>query len=483
MSRGAVVRWADVLRLGRWGAVEVYALGLVAAALGLTLALAERGLSLDAPLWIVAALACGALVAEKQSVRITARTETSVSVLPILFAAVVYGPFEAMVVGACALLPYFGRPFSRWAIWTSIRSLAGGLAGLVALLLLSAPATFGEVLLAAAAAALVEAVTDFSLTSVTAVLRRGYRAFEPRTVARFLLATVPLYALVIGVLAYAYIELSGWAVLLFLAPAVAAHRLLVLYQEQRRLADDLAAANKRLERASLSFATALVSALDARDHYTAGHSAAVAVYTRDIAARLGLSEEEQRFAHLCGLLHDVGKVGLPAAILENTGRLTLEEHTTMQEHTLIGERILAHVDDYADIAKIVRHHHERVDGRGYPDGLSGEQIPLLSRIIAVADAYNAMTSGRPYREALPSRIARLELVRGAGHQFDRIVVNAFEALLAAEGESYLRGERPDFAVEALDHPSLTATGVASGASVVPEEDLDPPVSLIARPPR
>ena len=130
-------------------------------------------------------------------------------------------------------------------------------------------------------------------------------------------------------------------------------------------------ANERLERASLSFATALVAALDARDQYTAGHSAAVAVYARDIADRLGLPEEEQQLAHLCGLVHDVGKVGLPAGLLEKPGTLTLEERRRMEEHSEIGERILAKVDDYAEIARIVRHHHERMDGNGYPDRLPG----------------------------------------------------------------------------------------------------------------
>ena len=110
--------------------------------------------------------------------------------------------------------------------------------------------------------------------------------------------------------------------------------------------------------------------LDARDRYTAGHSAAVAIYARDIAERLGLADEQQQLAHLCGLVHDIGKIGLPPGLLEKPGALTLEERKQMQEHSAIGERILAKVEDYAEIAKIVRHHHERIDGMGYPDGLA-----------------------------------------------------------------------------------------------------------------
>jgi putative nucleotidyltransferase with HDIG domain len=182
----------------------------------------------------------------------------------------------------------------------------------------------------------------------------------------------------------------------------------------------------------LSFASALVATLDARDRYTAGHSAAVARYARDIAARMGLSQEEQELAHLCGLVHDIGKVGLPPGLLEKRGPLTLDERRQMEDHAAIGERILANVDDYTEIARIVRHHHERVDGLGYPDRLRSDEIPVLSRIIAVADAYDAMTSDRPYREAMPSRVARHRLAQAVESQFDTNVVAAFEAILAGE---------------------------------------------------
>ena len=174
---------------------------------------------------------------------------------------------------------------------------------------------------------------------------------------------------------------------------------------------ELGEVNNRLERANLSFATALVATLDARDRYTAGHSAAVAIYSRDIAARMGLAANEQNLVHLCGLVHDIGKVGLPAGLLEKAGALTLEERRLMEEHSAIGERILSKVEDYAEIARIVRHHHERVDGLGYPDGLDDEEIPLLAKIISVADAYDAMTSDRPYRDAMPAASLDCDLRR------------------------------------------------------------------------
>jgi putative nucleotidyltransferase with HDIG domain len=232
---------------------------------------------------------------------------------------------------------------------------------------------------------------------------------------------------------------------------LAAQRLHLLYREQRETAEALGSAYARLARANLSFATALVATLDARDRYTAGHSAAVAIYARDIAARMGLSERHQDLAHVCGLVHDVGKIGLHASLLEKPGALNLEERRQMEQHSVIGERILKNVDDYSEIASIVRHHHERVDGLGYPDGLRGDEIPLLSRVLAVADAYNAMTSDRPYRDAMPSRVARLRLAQGVEGQFDIAVVAAFEAILASAAEDYRLGRGPEFTLYAFGH--------------------------------
>jgi putative nucleotidyltransferase with HDIG domain len=286
---------------------------------------------------------------------------------------------------------------------------------------------------------------DVTIAPVAPALRRSlpWRS-TVASVAPALLASVPLQALMVTTLAYTYTTISPWSVALFALPAVAAQRLLLLYRQQRETAEALWSANERLARANLSFATALVATLDARDRYTAGHSAAVAEYARDIAKRMGLSEQEQELAHLCGLVHDVGKIGLAAGLLEKPGALSLEERRQMEQHSVIGERILRNVDDYGEIAAIVRHHHERVDGNGYPDRLSGDDIPLLARIIAVADGYNAMTSDRPYRDAMPSRVARLRLAQAVEAQFDTSVVAAFEAILAGATEDYRLGRSPAF---------------------------------------
>jgi putative nucleotidyltransferase with HDIG domain len=275
-------------------------------------------------------------------------------------------------------------------------------------------------------------------------------------------ASAPLYSSAVAVLALAYRDLSPWTLPLFFVPALAAQRWFLMYQDQRRLADDLQGANERLRAANLSFAKGLIATLDARDQYTAGHSASVAIYARDIATRMALSDDQIELVHLCGLVHDIGKIGLPAGLLEKPGALTLDERREMQRHSEIGERILANVDTYAEIAAIVRHHHERVDGQGYPDGVAGSEIPLLSRIIAVADAYNAMTSNRPYRDAMPSRVARLRLAQAVESQFDTTVVAAFEAILAGADEDYRCARGPEFELtKPMSEPEITLRGVVS----------------------
>ena len=304
-----------------------------------------------------------------------------------------------------------------------------------------------KIAIATTVAASVAELLDQLFAAFTFFLRGGNPIEPLRASAPTMLASIPMYGPIVALLGIAYVQFSPWVLPLFLGPALAAQRLFALYQDQRRLADDLITVNERLEAANLSFASALVATLDARDRYTAGHSAAVAIYAEDIARRMGLSDVDSQLAYLCGLVHDIGKIGLHAGLLEKPGALTLEERREMQTHSEIGERILANVATYSEIAAIVRHHHERVDGGGYPDGLAGAEIPLLSRIIAVADAYNAMTSDRPYRDAMPSQVARLRLAQAVETQFDTSVVAAFEAILASSDEAYRTGQSTQFVAD------------------------------------
>jgi putative nucleotidyltransferase with HDIG domain len=419
----------------------------------LVVTLLSEGFGLVAP-WPVAALALAGFVADRQSVRLSPQAEVSVTALPIVLAAVLYGPFAAILVSVASLLPSLRPPFGRWLTWTAIRSLAAGCAGVVASAMEGHdPRSFGRILGAVVATTVVEQVGNVGLAWVPARLR-GLSAREIAALASAVFLAIPLYAPVTALLVYSYMEISPWSVVLFLFPAFVAQKLFLLYREQRTTAEELADAIARQERANLSFATALVATLDARDQYSAGHSAAVAVYARDIAARLGLTEQQRELAHLCGLVHDIGKVGLPPGLLEKPGPLTPEERELMEEHSAIGERILQNVEDYSEIAEIVRHHHERIDGQGYPDRLRANEIPLLSQIIAVADAYNAMTSKRPYRDAMPSGIARVRLARGVGTQFDTSVVAAFEAILTNATEEYRLGRSFEFTFEAQPQQDL-----------------------------
>jgi len=426
------------------------AVWIYAAVLGSLATLTAAALILSSvsmgPALVVLGLAAAAAFAERGSVRLSSTVDESISALPMLFAAVLFGPLAAMIVAAASMLGDFTRPYLRWGIYTSSRAITAAIVGTVAL------ATSGmiqnrsvAIAVSTIVAAVVAQALDGFFASVTVYLRRrGGVAETARLLLPVAAAAIPLYAPLVALLAIGYDQFSAWATMLFIVPAFAAQRLFTLYQEQRHLTDDLTSANEQLERANLSFAAALVATLDARDQYTAGHSAAVAIYSRDIARRMGLDEGEQQKAHLAGLVHDIGKIGLPPGLLEKAGPLTLEERRVMQRHSEIGERILVNVDTYSEIADIVRHHHERIDGNGYPDGLTEPEIPLLSRIIAVADAYNAMTSNRPYREAMPSRVARMRLAQAVGTQFDTSVVAAFEAILATAEESYRLGRRREF---------------------------------------
>jgi putative nucleotidyltransferase with HDIG domain len=422
---------------------------LVAVSLVLAALAARQGFG---NVFAVIGLAAVAAVSERGRVRLGSATEVSISLLPTVFAAAVFGPLAAMVVAVCSLIgdfPLFvphrsrqvafarGAPYLKWSIYTCIRAIYAAAAGFAALA--TGPLIHnqtGHLVLATVTAAVVAEPLDVAFAALTMRLRGGGARRFLKMFLPILVAAVSLYTPIVAMLAVAYEEVSPWTIALFFLPSLAAQRLFALYQEQRRLTDQLVVVNEDLERANLSFASALVATLDARDRYTAGHSAAVAVYARDIAERMALPSDQQQLVHLCGLVHDIGKIGLPVGLLEKPGALTLEERRQMQRHSEIGERILANVETYSEIASIVRHHHERIDGEGYPDALGGEEIPLLSRIIAVADAYNAMTSDRPYREAMPSRVARLRLAQSVESQFDTTIVAAFEAILAGSSEDY-----------------------------------------------
>ncbi len=215
-------------------------------------------------------------------------------------------------------------------------------------------------------------------------------------------------------------------VLLSVERALEKRRLELEIKEYRQHLEDKVAEQAGKIRASfLNAIRALAYALEAKDKYTSGHSQRVADISAAIARELGLSEESIDRIVLAGLVHDIGKIGVRESVLNKPGRLTREEFQHVQKHPEAGEHILSPLAGDEEILKFIRNHHGRFDGTGYPDGLKGYQIPLGARILAVADAYEAMTSERPYRKAMSDEAACFELERCKETQFDPEVANAF----------------------------------------------------------
>ncbi len=207
----------------------------------------------------------------------------------------------------------------------------------------------------------------------------------------------------------------------------------------RQRTKQLALKNQELSTAYIQTIRALAEAIDAKDHYTRGHSERVAVYASRMARRMNLRKELVERVYFSGLLHDVGKIGIPDAIITKPSRLSKEEYLEMQKHPEIGAKILEPVQFLKHIIPCVRHHHEWFDGSssGYPMRLAGDQIPQPSRIIVVADTVEAMTSDRPYRKALPLEVVVRELHKYSGTQFDPKCVEAFLSLLEDEGDAFI----------------------------------------------
>jgi HD-GYP domain-containing protein (c-di-GMP phosphodiesterase class II) len=180
-----------------------------------------------------------------------------------------------------------------------------------------------------------------------------------------------------------------------------------------------------LEQLLVGMLRALTSAIDAKDPYTCGHSERVAAISAEIARSVGLDDRTVGRVYLSGLLHDVGKIGVPEAVLTKPGRLTKAEFAVMKKHPEIGGRIIGGIKQVEDLLPGVLYHHERMDGRGYPEGLTRKEIPLFGRIIGLADSFDAMTSNRTYRRALPLEVTLAEIRRYAGTQFDPEMVEAF----------------------------------------------------------
>ena len=211
-----------------------------------------------------------------------------------------------------------------------------------------------------------------------------------------------------------------------------------LVRLQRNLTDEVEVKTQENESLALRIVQTLAEAIDAKDTYTNGHSGRVAKYSREIALRYGYSRKRQDEIFMMGLLHDVGKIGVPDAVINKPARLTDEEYAQIKTHPVMGDRILKNIQERPKLAIGARWHHERYDGTGYPDGLSGDDIPEEVRIIAVADAYDAMTSRRSYRDILSQDIVRKEIQNGKGTQFDPAFADIMLTMIEEDKDYMLR---------------------------------------------
>ncbi len=290
-------------------------------------------------------------------------------------------------------------------------------------------------------------------SSFATKIRRALLPLLPSELASAMLA--------IGV-AFAYVQVGTEAVAL-LGVLVLVFQYLVgaLLISQER-ADELELRARQLAGFQVALLSALLRTLDLRDRMTARHSAAVARYSREIAVQAGLSDPDQELVHSAALLHDIGKFVLPDNILKSGRRkLTEAEWEEIKKHPYEGARIVSQIDGYQPIGEIILAHHERIDGKGYPRGLAGEEIPELARVIAVADTYDVMTARDTYREPVSSYEAVIELRRVSGTQLDARFVEAFVEVLDGKDLAYRHGEDADFEAElALDkriHDYVQAT--------------------------
>jgi putative nucleotidyltransferase with HDIG domain len=248
-------------------------------------------------------------------------------------------------------------------------------------------------------------------------------------------------------IAYLYVKVGLGAIALFGVVLITFQYLLGALLVSQERAEELERRSKQLASFQVGMLSAMLRTLDLRDQMTARHSAAVARYSRAIAQRAGFSRREEELVHIAALLHDIGKFILPDRILKANVPLTDEDWMLIKRHPQQGARIVSSLDGYGPVAEIILAHHERIDGKGYPRGLVGDEIPELARIISVADTYDVMTARDSYRTPMSSYDAIIELRRVAGKQLDARLVEVFIELLEGKDVSFQHSDAADFEKE------------------------------------
>jgi putative nucleotidyltransferase with HDIG domain len=287
--------------------------------------------------------------------------------------------------------------------------------------------------------------------------------FEKVRTALFpLLPSELMAALMTIAVAFLYVQIGLAGVALFGVVLVTFQYLLGALLVSQHRAQELEQRSKQLASFQVGMLSAMLRTLDLRDQMTARHSAAVARYSRAIAQRAGYSRREEELVHIAALLHDIGKFILPDRILKANVPLTDEDWMLIRRHPQQGARVVSSLDGYGPVAEIILAHHERIDGKGYPRGLAGDEIPELSRIISVADTYDVMTARDSYRTPMSSHDAIVELRRVAGKQLDARFVEVFIELLDGKDVSFAHGEAADFEKELALESRIAETASPDG---------------------
>jgi len=431
-------------------------ISLLAAALAVAAVLAPDA---DWNLPVLLILGALAILSDLRAIPITARqVKASASFLAIVATATLLGAAPALIVALATILATWvasrydlGDLLINLVTYATFTVAAGATFDIVRDELALGPDEAGYYLLLFAVFMGALAIDFTMIAAYTAYVERSSFLTRLRTAFVPIIPTEAVSALLTLGIAFAYHQVGVAAVALFGIVLVTFQTLLreLLISQER--ASELEVRAKQLAGFQVALLSALLRTLDLRDRMTARHSAAVARYARELAAHAGLSEEEQELAHTAGLLHDIGKFVLPDHILKTRGRLTPEDWDQIRRHPAEGARIVSQIDGYRPVGEIILAHHERMDGLGYPRGLVGEEIPVIARIIAVVDTYDAMTARDSYRAPRSSAEAIAELRRCAGSQLDPHFVELFIEMLADKDIAYRHGEDADFESElALD---------------------------------
>jgi hypothetical protein len=369
------------------------------------------------------------LICDSAGAPLTSRqTKWSPSSSATLAAAVLLGPAAAAYVGAVSLISLRRRLQLEERLFNGAMHALSGLAAGEAYLAINhvvglpQETHFGRVLLAFTAAAAVHVLANHGLLWLIYRLNRSgpaLRAEAPESSLVLLLASDLGYASLGLIIASLWAVLAWFAAVIVLVPLFVARWAMAQFVEEQRT--------------YTATMNALCQAVETKDYYTRGHGDRVSRGSVMIARQIGMNSPRTDAIRFAGMLHDVGKLGVPTQVLQKTGPLTEDEFAAIQLHPMRGLEIVREIGFLYEALNGIMHHHERIDGRGYPMGLAGHEIPEFARVIAVADAFDSMTSTRSYREAKSIEQAVIELRKGAGTQFDPLIVEAFIVSLARTG--------------------------------------------------